>query len=51
MKNILRFISAFALSIFNCQFSIAEGIQDAWDNPNANMAAGSTKPGYAQLSW
>lgn len=27
------------------------GIQSAWDNPNANMAAGSTKPGYAQLSW
>ena len=27
------------------------GIQSAWDNPNANMAAGSTKPGYAQLFW
>lgn len=27
------------------------GIQEAWDNPTANMAAGSTKPGYAQLSW
>ena len=25
--------------------------QTAWNNPNANMAAGSTKPGYAQLSW
>ena len=25
--------------------------QAAWENPNANMAAGSTKPGYAQLSW
>ena len=22
-----------------------------WDNPSANMASGSTKPGYAQLSW
>ncbi len=22
-----------------------------WDNPNANMASGSVKPGYAQLSW
>ncbi|MBQ4069786.1 MAG: TrbG/VirB9 family P-type conjugative transfer protein [Alphaproteobacteria bacterium] len=25
--------------------------QSAWDNPNANMSAGSSKPGYAQLSW
>lgn len=25
--------------------------QDAWDNPNANMAAGSVKPGYANLTW
>lgn len=27
------------------------GIQAAWDNPTANMAAGSLKPGYAQLTW
>ena len=27
------------------------GVQDAWNNPNANMTAGSVKPGYAQLSW
>jgi hypothetical protein len=27
------------------------GIQDAWDNPEANMAVGSSKPGYAQLAW
>lgn len=27
------------------------GIQSAWDNPTANMAAGSLKPGYAQLTW
>lgn len=27
------------------------GVQNAWDNPNANMAAGSSKPGYAKLSW
>ena len=31
--------------------STSYGIQSAWDNPNANMAAGSTKPGYAQLFW
>jgi len=29
----------------------AKGVQDAWDNPQANMAAGSIKPGYAQLTW
>ena len=29
----------------------ANAAQTAWNNPNANMAAGSTKPGYAQLSW
>ncbi|MBR4892163.1 MAG: TrbG/VirB9 family P-type conjugative transfer protein [Alphaproteobacteria bacterium] len=27
------------------------GIQSAWDNPTANMASGSIKPGYAQLFW
>ncbi len=27
------------------------GVQAAWDNPTANMASGSLKPGYAQLSW
>jgi type IV secretory pathway VirB9-like protein len=26
-------------------------IQSAWDNPTANMSAGSIKPGYAQLAW
>ena len=25
--------------------------QAAWDNPNANMAAGSSQPGYANLTW
>ncbi|MBO7066856.1 MAG: TrbG/VirB9 family P-type conjugative transfer protein [Alphaproteobacteria bacterium] len=29
----------------------AIGAQYAWNNPNANMAMGSSKPGYAQLSW
>ena len=29
----------------------ATAYQAAWDNPNANMTAGSIKPGYAQLSW
>lgn len=31
--------------------SFAEGVQDAWDNPVANMSSGSVKPGYAQLTW
>ena len=26
-------------------------VQTAWDNPNANMAAGSSQPGYANLTW
>ena len=30
---------------------VAVAYQGAWDNPNANMTAGSIKPGYAQLSW
>lgn len=29
----------------------ATDYQAAWDNPNANMASGSTKPGYANLTW
>lgn len=29
----------------------AKGMQKAWENPTANMAPGSVKPGYAQLSW
>ena len=29
----------------------AYAAQDAWDNPNVNMSAGSVKPGYAQLGW
>lgn len=40
---------AFGVGITNA--SIDWGIQEAWDNPNANMASGSLKPGYAQLTW
>ena len=32
-------------------YAVSYGVQDAWNNPTANMASGSTKPGYAQLSW
>jgi len=38
------------LAILCCAFP-ANAYQEAWDNPNMNMAAGSTKPGYANLTW
>ncbi len=50
-------ISVFCLMAM-CVFGTAQnacaveyGVQSAWDNPTANMSMGSTKPGYAQLSW
>ena len=42
------------LAILCCAFPAVaeEGLfQAAWDNPNANMIAGSSKPGYANLTW
>ena len=39
-----------AMFVFDAR-AVNYGIQSAWDNPNANMASGSIKPGYAQLSW
>ncbi len=41
------------LTVLCCAFPAhAEAtFQAAWDNPNANMATGSTKPGYANLTW
>ena len=46
-------ISMFCLMATMTMPAIATdyGIQSAWDNPSANMAMGSSKPGYAQLSW
>lgn len=47
-------ISVFCLAamcIIAPAAAVNYGVQEAWDNPTANMAAGSTKPGYAQLSW
>lgn len=46
-------ILCLAMLCSNAAFAAAinYGVQSAWDNPNANMASGSTKPGYAQLSW
>ena len=52
MKNKLfalcSLLFALCIGVANAE---DHGIQDAWDNPEANMATGSSKPGYAQLTW
>lgn len=44
-------VSIFCLGVMCLGTMPAIAAQSAWDNPNANMAAGSSKPGYAQLPW
>ncbi|MCL1891825.1 MAG: TrbG/VirB9 family P-type conjugative transfer protein [Alphaproteobacteria bacterium] len=39
------------LCIFGFAGNALADIQDAWDNPEANMITGSSKPGYARLTW
>jgi len=39
------------LTILCCAFPAFGTVQTAWDNPNANMAPGSSQPGYANLTW
>ena len=39
------------LAVLCCTVPAFADFQSAWDNPNANMAAGSSKPGYANLTW
>lgn len=53
MFSIVRFLFfIIILSITENSKAVGEyGVQEAWDNPTANMTAGSIKPGYAQLSW
>ena len=47
-----RFLKLCGLAVLLLSpLNFACGAQNAWNNPNANMADGSTKPGYAQLSW
>ena len=48
-----KFLSLFAICclLFAISARAADDFQDPWDNPDANMAAGSTKPGFAQLTW
>lgn len=52
MKNKL-FVVCSLLFAFYIGVASAEdyGVQEAWDNPDANMATGSSKPGFAQLTW
>jgi len=46
-----KLIALFCIIFTSAAFAYTHPVQNAWDNPNANMAAGSSKPGYAQLSW
>ncbi len=39
------------LAVMFYAFPVMAAYQTAWDNPNANMAAGSSQPGYANLVW
>ena len=45
------FLAVFSAAFANDEQNKLYGIQAAWDNPTANMAKGSIKPGYAQLPW
>ena len=51
LNNFKLNVSLLCLAIVCAAPSTVLAAQTAWNNPNANMAAGSTKPGYAQLSW
>ena len=50
-KTIKLNISVLCLACVCAMPMSAFSAQSAWNNPSANMASGSTKPGYAQLSW
>lgn len=39
------------LAVLCCAMPAFADFQAAWDNPAANMAAGSSQPGYANLTW
>ncbi|MCL2338693.1 MAG: TrbG/VirB9 family P-type conjugative transfer protein [Proteobacteria bacterium] len=47
----LSIIYALCSMLLLCGFAAQAGVQNAWDNPDANMTAGSVKPGFAQLTW
>ena len=44
-------INVSLLAILCCALPAFADFQAAWDNPNANMSNGSSKPGYANLTW
>jgi len=44
-------ISVLCLACVCAMPMSAFAAQGAWNNPNANMTSGSSKPGYAQLAW
>ncbi|MBQ6012146.1 MAG: TrbG/VirB9 family P-type conjugative transfer protein [Alphaproteobacteria bacterium] len=44
-------INVSLLAILCCVSPASAVYQMAWDNPNMNMASGSLKPGYANLTW
>lgn len=53
-KAIKLNVSMVCLAMLCCNVAMGAsnyGVQSAWDNPTANMASGSVKPGYAQLTW
>lgn len=49
--NVSIFCLVAACMLTQAGYAEEYGVQYAWDNPVANMAMGSTKPGYAQLAW
>ena len=55
LKNLILKMSVIGMAcvmvVTNANCANNYGVQAAWDNPNANMASGSIKPGYTQLSW
>lgn len=50
LKNFLK-LNISVLCVLTFVSMPAISAQMAWDNPEANMISGSSKPGYAQLSW
>ncbi len=51
MKFVKTYKLAVSLFAICCAMPAVADYQAAWDNPRANMAAGSTQPGYANLTW
>ena len=50
-KTFMLVVICSVLCVFGFARNADANVQDAWDFPNANMAAGSSRPGFAQLTW